>query len=104
MVIMCQYITHRDSRFFPDPERFDPERWRPENSATRPKFSYYPFGGGTRICIGEQFAWMEGILALATIGQRWRMSYAGDTEPELEPRITLRPKAGMRMRVDTRWS
>lgn len=102
MVIMCQYITHRDPRFFSDPEKFDPERWRPENAADRPRFSYYPFGGGTRICIGEQFAWMEGILALATIGQRWRMSYAGDTAPELEPRITLRPKDGMPMRVDSR--
>jgi cytochrome P450 len=102
MVIMCQYITHRDSRFFSEPAKFDPERWRPEKTVTRPKFSYYPFGGGTRICIGEQFAWMEGILALATIGQRWRMTYAGDTTPELEPRITLRPKAGMPMRVDRR--
>jgi cytochrome P450 len=100
MVIMCQYITHRDARFFPEPEKFDPERWRPEIAATRPKFSYYPFGGGTRICIGEQFAWMEGILALATIGQHWKMSYAGEGAPELEPRITLRPKDGMPMRVD----
>jgi cytochrome P450 len=102
MVIMCQYITHRDARFFPEPDRFDPERWRAEHAATRPKFSYFPFGGGTRICIGEQFAWMEGTLALATIAQRWRMSYVGDAEPELEPRITLRPKGGMPMRVDSR--
>jgi cytochrome P450 len=102
MVIMCQYITHRDSRFFVDPERFDPDRWRPENAATRPKFSYYPFGGGTRICIGEQFAWMEGVLALTTIGQRWTVRYVGNSPPELEPRITLRPKDGMPMRVDRR--
>ncbi|MDP9202768.1 MAG: cytochrome P450, partial [Gemmatimonadota bacterium] len=65
MVLMSQYIMHRDPRFYPDPDRFDPERWRPEVVATRPKFSYFPFGGGTRICIGEQFAWMEGILILA---------------------------------------
>jgi cytochrome P450 len=71
MVLMSQFIMHRDPRFHPEPERFDPERWRPEIAAMRPKFSYFPFGGGTRICIGEQFAWMEGILILATITQRW---------------------------------
>ena len=102
MVLMSQYITHRDPRFYPDPERFDPERWRPEVAATRPKFSYFPFGGGTRICIGEQFAWMEGILILAAIGRRWRMQYLEDSPPELEPRITLRPKSPLRMRVERR--
>ena len=99
MVLMSQYIAHRDRRFYPDPERFDPERWRPEVASTRPKFSYFPFGGGTRICIGEQFAWMEGILVLATIGRHWRMQYLDDSPPEIEPRITLRPKSPLGMRV-----
>ena len=69
VVLMSQYIMHRDERFFPEPERFDPERWTAESQAQRPKFSYFPFGGGARVCIGEQFAWMEGILLLATIAQ-----------------------------------
>ena len=97
MVLMCQYITHRDPRFFPEPERFDPERWRPEVAAARPKFSYFPFGGGTRICIGEQFAWMEGILVLATIGRKWKLRYDGDTPPQIDPQITLRPRGGIEM-------
>jgi cytochrome P450 len=99
MVLVCQYITHRDARFFPQPERFDPERWRPEIAATRPKFSYFPFGGGTRICIGEQFAWMEGILLLATIGRQWIFRYAGDEPPQIDPKITLRPLNGIPMSV-----
>jgi cytochrome P450 len=102
MVLMSQYIMHRDSRFYPDPDRFDPERWRPDAAAARPKFSYFPFGGGTRICIGEQFAWMEGILILATIGQKWRLSYLGTSPPEIEPRITLRPAGALPMKVERR--
>jgi cytochrome P450 len=102
MVLMSQFIMHRDPRFHPDPERFDPERWRPEIAATRPKFSYFPFGGGTRICIGEQFAWMEGILLLATIAQRWKLRYVGTSPPALEPRITLRPEGSLQMKAERR--
>ncbi|MFN2635415.1 MAG: cytochrome P450 [Gemmatimonadaceae bacterium] len=102
MVLMSQYITHRDSRFYRDPERFDPDRWRPEAIAGRPKFSYFPFGGGSRICIGEQFAWMQGILVLATLGQSWRARYLGAAPPQLNPMITLRPKGGLRMLIERR--
>ncbi|MEO8579950.1 MAG: cytochrome P450 [Gemmatimonadales bacterium] len=102
MVLMSQYIMHRDPRFHPDPERFDPERWRPEVAAARPRFSYFPFGGGTRICIGEQFAWMEGILILATIAQKWRLRYAGGRSPMIEPQITLRPAGGITMSAEGR--
>ena len=102
MVLMSQYITHRDPRFHPEPERFDPERWLPEVAAARPRFSYFPFGGGTRICIGEQFAWMEGILILATIAQKWKLRYVGSAPPAIEPRITLRPGGGLRMRIEGR--
>jgi cytochrome P450 len=102
VVIMSQYIMHRDARYFPDPERFDPERWTPEAQAARPKFSYFPFGGGTRICIGEQFAWMEGILLVAALAQKWRMTLERGHPVEVQPLITLRPKHGMRMTLHRR--
>jgi cytochrome P450 len=102
VVLMSQYIMHRDERFFPEPERFDPERWTAESQAQRPKFSYFPFGGGARVCIGEQFAWMEGILLLATIAQQWRMRLEPGHVVDIQPLITLRPKYGMRMTLERR--
>jgi cytochrome P450 len=97
VILMSQYIMHRDSRFFPDPQRFDPDRWTPEASAGRPKFSYFPFGGGNRVCIGEQFAWMEGVLLIALLARKWRMRLEPGHPVEVQPLITLRPKHGMRM-------
>jgi len=97
VVLTSQWIMHRDPRFYPDPERFDPERWRPEARAARPKFSYFPFGGGNRVCIGEGFAWMEGVLILATLAQQWRMRVVPGYRPDLWPVITLRPRHGMPM-------
>ncbi|HKG23295.1 MAG TPA: cytochrome P450 [Blastocatellia bacterium] len=102
IILMSQYVTHHDPRFFPEPFKFDPERWTPEAQAARPKFSYFPFGGGPRLCIGEQFAWMEGVLILATLARQWRMRLAPDQVVEPEPLITLRPKFGMRMIVERR--
>jgi cytochrome P450 len=102
LLVMSQYVTHHDARFFPDPFRFDPERWRPEARESRPKFSYFPFGGGPRVCIGESFAWLEGALVLATIAQRFKMRLAPDQRVELRPIITLRPKYGMRMILEAR--
>jgi cytochrome P450 len=93
---------HRDPRWFPAPDRFDPERFAPDRHSERPKFAYFPFGGGPRVCIGEQFAWMEGVLALATIGQRWRLRLVQGHPVALQPIITLRPKFGMRMHVEAR--
>jgi len=102
LVLVSQYVTHRDVRWWPEPERFDPERFTPERSADRPKFAYFPFGAGTRVCIGEQFAWMEGTLALATIAQRWRLRLASDQVVDTKAVITLRPKFGMRMTPEAR--
>jgi len=102
VVLMSQYITHRDPRWFPNPECFDPERWTPEAQSARPKFSYFPFGGGARVCIGEQFAWMEGILLIATLAQQWRMHLVPGHPVEVQPLITLRPAHGMRMRLERR--
>lgn len=101
-VLMSQFITHRDERFFPDPLRFDPERFTPEQKSKRQKFTYFPFGAGFRQCIGESFAWMEGILVLATVAQKWKFSLVPSHPVEPEPLITLRPKFGMRMTVEPR--
>ena len=97
LVLMSQFVMHRDSRYFEDPLRFDPERWSPEGRESRPQFSYFPFGGGPRRCIGEGFAWMEGILLIAALAQDWQMRLVPNHPVTLKPVITLRPKYGMRM-------
>jgi cytochrome P450 len=102
LVLTSQYVMHRDPRYFPNPDRFDPMRWSPEIRATRPKFSYFPFGGGPRLCLGEPFAWMEGVLVLATLAQRWQMELVPGHPVEPHPLITLRPKFGMRMLLRSR--
>ena len=101
-VLMSQFVAHRDPRFFPDPLRFDPERFTPEAKARRAKFTYFPFGAGFRQCIGESFAWMEGVLLLATLAQKWKLRLVPGHRVEPEPLITLRPKYGMRMTVEPR--
>ncbi len=101
-VLMSQFVTHRDPRFFPDPLRFDPERFTPEARSRRTKLTYFPFGAGVRQCIGESFAQMEGVLLLATLAQRWKLSLAPGHRVEPEPLITLRPKYGMKMSVERR--
>jgi cytochrome P450 len=101
-VLMSQFITHRDARFFPDPLRFDPERFTLEAKSRRTKLTYFPFGAGVRQCIGESFAWMEGVLLLATLAQKWKLRLVPGHCVEPEPLITLRPKYGMRMQVESR--
>ncbi len=97
-----QYVMHRSEELFPDPLRFDPDRHTPEGKAARDKFAYFPFGGGSRQCIGESFAWMEGILAIATIASRWRMRYTDANPPVPQARITLRPRDPLHMRLESR--
>jgi cytochrome P450 len=97
-----QYIMQRTPEYFPDPLRFDPERFTPEQKAVRPKFAYFPFGGGNRQCIGESFAWMEAILLTATIAQRWRLRLVPGQTIEVQPKITLRPKQPIRMVLQAR--
>src|SRR5579864_3834335 len=101
-VLMSQFITHRDPRFFPDPLRFDPERFTPEARSQRTKLTYFPFGAGSRQCIGESFAWMEGVLLLATLAQKWKLRLISGHPVEPEPLVTLRPKYGMRMLLESR--
>jgi len=102
LVLMSQFVMHRDPRYFPDPQRFDPNRWTAEARESRPQFSYFPFGGGPRRCIGEGFAWMEGILLIAAIAQQWQMRLVVNHPVALKPVITLRPKHGMKMTVTGR--
>jgi cytochrome P450 len=99
LVFMSQWVVHRDPRWYAEPERFDPERWSEPARAARPRFAYFPFGAGTRVCIGEQFAWMEGVLVLATIAQRWRLEAADGAPLRLAPTITLRPRDPVRLRL-----
>jgi cytochrome P450 len=105
VVLMSQWIVHRDPRWWPEAERFTPGRWLPggsANDAARPKFSYFPFGAGTRVCIGEQFAWMEGILALATVARRWRLEVVPGQRVEPQPIVTLRVRGGVRVVAQAR--
>ncbi|MBD0372248.1 MAG: cytochrome P450 [Pyrinomonadaceae bacterium] len=102
LVLVSQYVMHRDPRYYPAPENFDPERWTVEAREARPQFSYFPFGAGARRCIGESFAWMEGILLISTLARTWRMRHVPQHPVELQPLITLRPKHGMLMTVHKR--
>lgn len=99
IVFQCQYLMHHDERYFPDPFKFDPERWTPSEKEKRPRYSYFPFGGGPRQCIGEPFAWMEGVLMLATIAQKWQLTLPQDYKVEMQPLITLRTKKEIPMKL-----
>jgi len=97
MIFMSPYVTQRDARFFPCPERFDPGRWTATFKAELPRFAYFPFGGGVRQCIGESFAWMELVLVVATVAQQWRLRLAPHQAVVPQPLITLRAKQGIAM-------
>ncbi len=83
-VMLSQYLLHHDSRYFPDPEKFIPERWTSEFKMGLPKTAYFPFGSGLQICLGEPLAWMEATLVIATIAQNWRLELARDAKVELD--------------------
>lgn len=103
-VLMSQLILHRDARYFPDPGRFDPDRWRPNDPrcSALPRFAYFPFGGGPRVCIGAGFATMEAVLLLATIAQQFHVDLIEGQTIEMLPSVTLRPKSGIRVKVKRR--
>ena len=98
-ILMSQYVMHHDPRYYEKPEEFNPNRWTDDFNAHLPRFSYFPFGGGIRGCIGESFAWMEGILIIATIAQEWSMRLAPSQRIKLDPAITLRSRYGMKMKL-----
>jgi cytochrome P450 len=101
-IVMSQFITQRDGRFFANPDRFNPGRWIDAGTRERPRFAYFPFGGGARLCIGEPFAWTEAILVIATLAQRWSLHLEPGYQVELDPRVTLRPKGGLPMVLERR--
>ena len=101
-LLISPYVVHRDPRWFPDPERFDPDRFAPGREESIPRYGYIPFGGGPRICIGNSFAIMEAQLVLATLAQRISLRLDPSQVVEMEPLITLRPRYGMHMQVAVR--
>ncbi|MEP6903729.1 MAG: cytochrome P450, partial [Actinomycetota bacterium] len=103
LVLASQFVMHRDARFWENANEFQPERW--EKLAIKEagnKFIYFPFSKGVRNCVGENFAWMEGVLLLAILGRKWKLSLAPEQKIALQAMITLRPKYGMRMQIEKR--
>jgi cytochrome P450 len=103
-IFMFQWLTQRDPRFFPEPGRFDPERWRedPVRAGKIPRFAYFPFGGGPRVCVGASFAMIEATLLLATIQQRYHLDLVPSHPIEILGSVTLRPKHGIRVTAHRR--
>ncbi len=101
-IVLSQWVTQRDPRWFPEPDRFMPERWNEEAVAKLPRFAYFPFGGGPRVCIGAGFAMMEATLLLATIAQRFRLRLTPNQRITPMPSITLRPRHGIRVKLEER--
>jgi cytochrome P450 len=97
LLLVPQIAIHRDARWYPEPMHFNPDRFLPEACAARPRHAFLPFGAGSRICIGENFAWMEAVLVLASVIGRWRLEFAGPVPPELplSSQISLRPRDGV---------
>jgi cytochrome P450 len=102
IVLISPWVLHRHLQLWEDPGRFEPERFLPERVATRPRFSYLPFGGGRRICIGAAFAVTEATILLATIAQRFRLALMPGHRVEPQALITLRPRYGMKMLITPR--
>ncbi len=96
-IFMPQWVIHRDARWFDDPQAFRPERWADGLMQRIPRYAYFPFGGGPRICIGNNFAMMEATLILATIAQKYRLALAPDADVALLPSMTLRPAHGIKV-------
>ena len=95
-IALCQYVTHRHPDFWEQPEAFQPERFLPAQAATRPRFAYFPFGGGPRVCIGNSFALTEGTLVLATVLQKFWVELVAGHPVVPDTPFTLRPKYGVK--------
>jgi cytochrome P450 len=101
-IFMSQWVLHRDPRYFDSPDEFVPERWASEAIKRLPKYAYFPFGGGPRICIGVNFAMMEACLILATMAQQWHLTLTPGHPVEPLPQMTLRPANGIRGTINRR--
>lgn len=101
-VLLSQYVSHRDGRFFDQPERFHPERWTEEFEHRLPRGAFFPFSAGDRHCIGERFAWLEALLILATLIERWKFDLIPGQAVQPRPSVTLRPGTAVRAMVRTR--
>ena len=102
LALLSQWVTHRDPRWWSEPDRFLPDRWLHDAHQDRPRWAYFPFGAGVRRCIGEGFAWTEAVLALAIIVHRWRLRPVPGAGVRLDPLITLRPTGGLWLRPEPR--
>jgi cytochrome P450 len=102
LAFVIPFVVHRRPKLWPEPERFDPDRFAPEHESARQKFAYIPFGGGPRGCIGNQFAMTEAMLIVAAIAQRYRIELVPDQTIRPEPLITLRPAPGIRATLQKR--
>jgi cytochrome P450 len=104
ILLAPQICVHHDARFYEEPERFDPERFSDAAKAGRPRFAYFPFAAGSRQCIAEGLAWMEGVLVLATIAQYWKLTPVKGAPAKIavQPAISLRPKRGVPLVVERR--
>src|SRR5262249_39033243 len=101
-IAILPWVLHHHRAIWDAPDRFDPERFSKERSATRPRFAYLPFGGGPRICIGAQLAVTEVALLVATIAQRYRLKLVPRQKIVLWYRVTLRPRGGIRVQLERR--
>jgi cytochrome P450 len=101
-ILMSQWVMHHDSRYFDEPEVFNPDRWEGDLAKRLPTFAYFPFGGGSRICIGQSFAKMEAVLLLATIAQKFHVTLVPNQEIVPWSAFTLRPKYGLKVLVNRR--
>jgi cytochrome P450 len=102
-ILASPWVVQRDARWFPDPERFDPDRWEGARGKETPRFAYFPFGGGPRVCIGSHFAMLEATLMLALIARRWRVELLPGQTLTFKPSVTLRQAGeGLRARLFAR--
>lgn len=100
LVVTSPYVTHHLPQYWDEPEAFRPERFLPEKAAERPRFAFYPFGGGPRLCIGNQFAMVEAGIIIASVAQRYRLRPVPGHPVTVEPGVTLRPKHGLLMTLE----
>jgi cytochrome P450 len=102
LCMLPQWVVHRSPRYYDDPETFDPDRWLPERARERPRFAFFPFGGGPRICIGKQFSLLESKLILAAVASEFELERVDDEPLELRPSLTMHPRNPVRMRLTPR--